>query len=245
MSPVEALRRASREDAARPLVTFYDDASGERTELSVATTENWVAKTANLLVDDLGAVPGQRLGLALPLHWQGFVWALAGWSVGLVVVAGALDEPVLHADVLVVDEPRLAEAAGRAASDVVVGCSLHPFGAKLQSSPMGVVDYAAEVLAHGDRFIPVPATSRTVCIVDGEAHDAAALTAAAVEAAATWGMASGGRLLTTLDPATRDGLLALAVAPLVLGGSVVAVRHEDRTKAAAREVSERVSARAR
>ena len=82
MSLVEALRRANREDAARPLITFYDDDTGERTELSVITTENWVAKTANLLVDDLGVVPGQRLGLALPLHWQGLVWAYAAWSAG-------------------------------------------------------------------------------------------------------------------------------------------------------------------
>ena len=243
MSPVEALRRASREDAARPLVTFYDDVSGERTELSVATTENWVAKTANLLIDDLGAVPGQRLGFALPVHWQGLVWALAGWSVGMVVVAGPLDEPVLHADVLVVDEPHLGAATHRASGEVV-GCSLHPFGEKLQSSPMGVLDYAAEVLAHGDRFVPAPATSRPVCVVEGEVYDVAALTAASVEVAARWGLSSGGRLLTTLDPATRDGLLALAVAPLVLGGSVVAVRHEDPAKAAARGASERVSARA-
>jgi uncharacterized protein (TIGR03089 family) len=243
MSLVEALRRATREDAGRPLVTFYDDASGERTELSVATTENWVAKTANLLVDDLGAVPGQRLGLALPVHWQGLVWALAGWSAGMVVVAGSLDELVRSTDVLVVDEARLGPAAAEATGEVV-GCSLHPFGAKLQSSPMGVVDYAAEVLAHGDHFVPAPATSRPVCVVEGEPYDAAALSAAAMDAASRWGLAAGGRLLTTLDPATRAGLLALVVAPLALGGSVVAVRHEDPAGAPARESSERVTARA-
>ena len=38
-------------DPTRPLLTFYDDATGERTELSGATLANWVAKTANLLVD--------------------------------------------------------------------------------------------------------------------------------------------------------------------------------------------------
>src|SRR5690606_31992912 len=34
--------------SARPLITFYDDATGERIELSGVTTANWVAKTANL-----------------------------------------------------------------------------------------------------------------------------------------------------------------------------------------------------
>ena len=243
MSLVEALRRANREDEARPLVTFYDDTEGERTELSVATTENWVAKTANLLVDDLGAVPGQRLGLALPLHWQTLVWALAAWSAGLVVVTGPLDERVLGADVLVVDEPRLGPAAAQASGEVV-GCSLHPFGAKLQSSPMGVLDYAAEVLSHGDRFVPAPATSRPIAMVEGEPYDAGTLTAAAVEAATGWGLTPGGRLLTTLDPATLDGLLALIVAPLALGGSVVAVRHGDPSRAEARAASEMVNASA-
>ena len=40
-------------DPGRPLVTFYDDATGERTELSVTTYANWVAKVASLLVDEL------------------------------------------------------------------------------------------------------------------------------------------------------------------------------------------------
>ena len=44
-------------DPARPLLTWYDDATGERTELSGATLANWVAKTANLLVDEVGPEP--------------------------------------------------------------------------------------------------------------------------------------------------------------------------------------------
>ena len=39
-------------DAARPVVTFYDRATGERVELSGLTFENWAAKTANLLRDE-------------------------------------------------------------------------------------------------------------------------------------------------------------------------------------------------
>ena len=50
----------SRRDPTRPLLTWYDDATGERTELSGATLANWVAKTANLLVDGLGLGPGDR-----------------------------------------------------------------------------------------------------------------------------------------------------------------------------------------
>lgn len=80
----DLLRSALAADPARPLVTFYDDATGERVELSVATFANWVAKTANLLQSDLAAEPGDRLALLLPAHWQSAVWLLACSSVGVV-----------------------------------------------------------------------------------------------------------------------------------------------------------------
>ena len=53
-----------RMDPGRPLVTFYDDDTGERTELSVTTYANWVAKTAGVLTDDLGLDTGDRVALA-------------------------------------------------------------------------------------------------------------------------------------------------------------------------------------
>ena len=50
-----------RRDPGRPLVTFYDHATGERTELSVATYANWVAKTASLLAEEHDLERGQLL----------------------------------------------------------------------------------------------------------------------------------------------------------------------------------------
>lgn len=87
-TPADLLRSALAADPGRPLVTFYDDATGERVELSVATFANWVAKTANLLQGDLGAEPGDRLALLLPAHWQSAVWLLACASVGVVAEVG-------------------------------------------------------------------------------------------------------------------------------------------------------------
>ena len=55
---------------AGPRITYYDDATGERIELSTATLANWAAKTANLLRDELGATPGSRVAVLLPAHWQ-------------------------------------------------------------------------------------------------------------------------------------------------------------------------------
>lgn len=89
-TPADLLRSALAADPGRPLVTFYDDATGERVELSVATFANWVAKTANLLQGDLGAGPGDRVSVLLLTHWQTAVWLLACSSVGVVADVGAI-----------------------------------------------------------------------------------------------------------------------------------------------------------
>src|SRR5207249_12140350 len=67
---VEALFAARvASDPTRPIVTFYDDATGERTELSSKSLANWVAKTHFLVLDELGARVGDRAFVSLPVHW--------------------------------------------------------------------------------------------------------------------------------------------------------------------------------
>src|SRR3954451_21965175 len=73
-------------DPGRPLVTFYDDATGERTELSVTTYANWVAKVASLLVDELEVEHGSRVLVDLPVHWLAPVVIGAAWAGRLEVV---------------------------------------------------------------------------------------------------------------------------------------------------------------
>src|SRR4051812_50052050 len=73
-----ALAAILRTGATRPLVTFYDDASGERVELSVATYANWVAKTAGLLQDELDLVRGGLGLVGLPTHRLGAGWVGGG-----------------------------------------------------------------------------------------------------------------------------------------------------------------------
>lgn len=76
-----------REDPALPVLTCYDGSVAARTELSCATLSNWVAKTANLLVDDLDARPGQPAVVLLPPHWQSAGVVLGCLAAGLVVDA--------------------------------------------------------------------------------------------------------------------------------------------------------------
>jgi len=126
-------------DPAQPFLTYYDNASGERVELSATTTANWVAKTCNFLVDSLDAEVGVRLRLDLPTHWESLVWILAAWKVGAVITD--------HAATIAVVGPEAA-----AEEDIRVALSLRPMGLRFTQAPEGFIDYNAEVLGHSDYF---------------------------------------------------------------------------------------------
>src|SRR2546430_5289281 len=85
----QLLAAAVAADPTRPLLTWYDDGTGERTELSGATLANWVAKTANLLVDGVGLDPGDRAAALLPPHWQTAAVLLGCWAGGVDVSLSA------------------------------------------------------------------------------------------------------------------------------------------------------------
>jgi len=228
------LRRLLADDPGRPRLTWYGP-GGERVELSAKVLDNWVAKTANLLVDELDAGPGSRIALVLPAHWRTVTWLLATWSTGACAVlpeATAGPEAaaeVGRVDVLVAADPALLLAAGRpgspAGSPVTVGVALPAlamaFGPDL---PPGALDAATGVRSHGDVFVPfvhpVPGdpalTGPAGTLVHGE------LLPAARQAADEAGWPDGVRLLTDGDlrHTVRDVLGALA-----RSGSVV-IHHD-------------------
>ncbi|MGW7079700.1 TIGR03089 family protein [Streptomyces sp. NPDC054866] len=245
-TPADLLRSALAADPGRPLITFYDDATGERVELSVATFANWVAKTANLLQDDLAAQPGDRLALLLPAHWQTAVWLLACSSVGVVADVGG--DPA-GAD-LVVSGPDALDAA-RACSGERVALALRPLGGRFPQTPEGFVDYAVEVPSQGDRFAPyAPVDPDEPAVAVGGAGEltGAELVERARADAAALGLTPGSRLLSGLSYDTWDGLSSGLYAPLAAGGSVVLCRHLDQLAEAGlakRIEDERVTATAK
>ena len=85
MTPADLLQAELRRDGARPLLTWYDDATAERIELSVATAANWAVKTANLLVDEHGLGAGDVVVLEPAAHWLSMVALLGAWTAGLAV----------------------------------------------------------------------------------------------------------------------------------------------------------------
>lgn len=236
--------------AARPLVTYYDDAVGERIELSGATTVNWAAKAANLLRDECDVEPGSRVALLLPAHWQTAAVLLAAWWCGAEVVApgdvpGAVGSqsstPGPAADWVLTDAEHLDAALGLQPAGGVVALSLDPFGKGIPGLHDGVLDFATEVRLHGDEFVPwepVPAGAPALAgaSVDHVLADARAR-------AATRGLAPGDRVLSTLDWDTADGLGDGLLAVLAAGASLVQCRHADPTKLDARATAERAAVR--
>ncbi len=237
-----ALDALLRREPARPMVTFYDDATGERVELSVATYANWVAKTAGLAQDELEA---ERAGLVLvdlPTHWLGAVWLGAAWSLGMTVT----DDPSLagEADVVVCGPDGVAPYAEHADRVPVLGLSLRPLGARFtEDLPTGVTDYGAVVLAQPDAFTPWdPPHADDVAWRDTEGSLTQAMLLA--EAAHSPHVSVGGRLLTDVNPCSRAGLQTL-LAPTVTGAAAIWVRHPDETGWDARALQERATGRLR
>ena len=159
------LRRWVRDRGASPLLTYYDPARGERVELSGVSVANWVAKTSNLLVDELDVEPGDAVELTLaeghPGHWVSLVWMLACWEVGATVAVG---QGAARVAVLGPDDP-----ADAARADTVLVCSLHPLGLPLPGpAPHGTLDYALEVRSQPDQHAAVPQSGLTLAWRDGD-----------------------------------------------------------------------------
>ncbi|QZY30012.1 TIGR03089 family protein [Nocardioides coralli] len=222
-----------RADPGRPLVTFYDHASGERTELSVTTYANWVAKTASLLAEEHDLERGQSLRLDLPCHWLGPVFLGAAWTVGLTVV---WDEA---ADAFVCGPGGVDRWAPYADDAVVLASALHPLGRPFDAPlPAGVHDVGATVWSQPDAFAPLDPPGPDDAAVGTETH------AAVWEAAAAGSLlADGGRLYSEANPASPSGLSSFTE-PLVRGGSVVLVAHPDPDRVGATYASERATSRA-
>jgi len=217
-----------RSEPGRPLVTFYDDATGERVELSVATYANWVAKTSSLLVEELDLERGGRLLVDLPAHWLTPVFLGAAWTVGLSVVdQGAADAVVCGPD-------GLSRYADRAAEVPVVACALLPLGVRFaEPLPGGVHDFGIEVWSQPDAFIPWdPATGDDEAMPGLSQRDLLARPARH--------LAPGGRLLTNLSPLLEPATLVEA---LVGGGSTIWVRNAEPDALQKKYDDERATAR--
>ena len=208
-------------DPVGPRVTFYDDATGERIELSTVTLANWAAKTANLLRDELGAGPHSRVAVLLPAHWQTAAVLLGVWYIGAQVVLGPGSEDTT-ADVALCTPDRIDDAEAAVGPGEIAVLSLDPFGKPVADLPVGMTDYASSVRVHGDQIVPERQPGPAL---DG--RSAADVLAAAADSAGAQGLTAEDRVLSTASWDTADELIANYLAVLAAGASLVLVASPD------------------
>ncbi|MEO3923186.1 TIGR03089 family protein [Micromonosporaceae bacterium B7E4] len=236
-------------DRARPLLTYYDDATGERTELTAEALAEWVARTANLLVHGCGLGIGARAAVLLPPHWQTAAVLLGTWSAGVSVsfhgtaTAGlprlgpGVEEPfdVTYAARGRIDDwlDNVPEAAHR----FVLG--LAPDAAPLAEPPTGYRDYLTEVRRHDANLRPyVPLHPDDPASVDGTSYADWGRLARGM-ADEVFGLHPGDRVL--VDAAAHEHPVKWLLAPLAAGATVVLCANLDPTVVQRRSRAERVT----
>ncbi|UYP17846.1 TIGR03089 family protein [Rhodococcus sp. Z13] len=218
-------------DPAGPRITWYDDATGARIELSALTLANWAAKTANMIRDQFGVLPGGRVAVLLPAHWQSAAVLLGVWWAGAEVVLDA-DPDV---DLALVTPDRLDEVADVAE---VAALSLDAFGAPVRDLPPGITDYATDVRMHGDRFRSSGAGD---VVLDG--RSLTDVLDAARAAAENAGIDGGDRVLSSRDWSDADAVVEGLLAVFAAGASLVQVSNPDPAATERRVTSEKVTVR--
>jgi uncharacterized protein (TIGR03089 family) len=224
-----------RADPVGPRITYYDDASGERIELSAATLTNWAAKTGNLLRDELGAGAGSRVAVLLPAHWQTAAVLFGAWWIGAEVL---LANPGGEADIALCTADRLdeADAAVAPTGGVVVVLSVDPLGRPAPDLRVGVTDYARAVRVHGDQIDPEP---RPGPALEGSSADE--VLALCEKSAAATSLTSSDRVWSANAWGTPAELIDNMLAVFAVGASLVQVAHPDPAAQQRRRDSEKVT----
>ncbi|WP_433292519.1 TIGR03089 family protein [Actinoplanes sp. CA-030573] len=253
------------------LITYFDDATGERTGLTASELGGWAAATAALLTAECGLTPGDRVAVLLPPHWQTAAVLLGAWSAGLEVsFRGWATAGLPAAD----DSPSsggAARGAFTAAGDSLGGAATGPFpaagdslgatfvearrvGSWLDDVPAGRHQFvlglgAAEPPPGGYRDYlsavrPHLGAARPSTPVGAHDLAAAGVTFGEYEAVARGAAASQGitRGDRVLIEASRTEQPVLwLLGPLAAGASIVLCADLDRSRLAERVAAERVT----
>jgi uncharacterized protein (TIGR03089 family) len=226
------------------LITYYDDATGERTALTAAELGGWSAATAALLTEGCGLASGRQAAVLLPPHWQTAAVLLGAWSAGIEVsfrgwATAGLTPGGDPLDVTFVDLRRVGswlDAPPSAPHQFVLG--LRPDGAPVEDVPQDYSDYTRAVrsyLGAAPRTQPIGVHSRAT--IDGTTYGQYGMVAAGV--AEMHGIGPGDRVL--IDTAASEEPLMWLLAPLSVGASLVLCANLDRSRLAERIAVERVT----
>ncbi|HEX5017452.1 MAG TPA: TIGR03089 family protein [Actinomycetes bacterium] len=234
------LQVALNSDPGRPRLTYYDDATGERVELSAQTLANWVTKTMNLLVQDVDVEERTRVSLHLPLHWLTAVWIIAADAVGTPVSADDLGpsgeapagfdhQGAMYSSIY--GSVHVTQSDHTDDPDAAFAVSLAPMAQPLGARcPAHLRDFLADVRTMPDQLVVAP--ERASLLADRVALRATELGLAAHDRVAT---------LAPEGAASVEDLIQGVLAPLQADGSAVWTRHADLALCAARWQQEHVT----
>jgi uncharacterized protein (TIGR03089 family) len=205
----------------RPLLTYRDDATGERVDMNAYELGKLTSRTASLLRDGLGLTAGEPVAVLLPAHWTTAAIVLGAWSLGLTVsfqgwgTAGLSPQERVYGAVFVSKQraeswlERVPESANR----YVVG----------GDSP-GYLSYESEVKRYADAVPDYKAVRPT----DAGSPDGTTFgswTDIARELAERMGLGRGDRIL--VDAGADEQVVKWLLAPLTVGASIVVAANLD------------------
>ncbi|MBK4138899.1 TIGR03089 family protein [Corynebacterium macginleyi] len=150
---MELLAHLLNADAATPRLTVYDESTGARMDFSAQTLDNWVAKIANMLEEELDLEPDSTIVIDVPTSWQAAVIALGSLAAGTTFEFG---ESTALADVVFTSPARYLAAQERQPQADIVLISDDPFGRGIIESggdlPTGAIDFGPTVRFYGDQY---------------------------------------------------------------------------------------------
>ena len=158
-------------DAAAPRLTVYNESTGARMDFSAQTLENWVAKIANMLEEELELDDDSALLIDLPVAWQAAVIALGALAAGIeydFANSSVADDDAdaasqLQADAVFTSPDKfdlysvgdVATSFDGSAPDVVLVTD-DPFGRGVVEAggelPSGAIDFGPTVRFYGDDY---------------------------------------------------------------------------------------------
>ena len=232
----------------RSLITYYDDATGDRVDLSAAMLTAWATRTANLLVTGCGIEPGGHVAMLLPAHWQTAAVLLGAWSagasvdvrlaatVGLPQVGPGANRPVDAVFAALSRIADLVEVVPAAPARFALGPAA--VARPLRQLPAGYRDFMVEAAGHDHTSHPtVSIGGADAATGDGTSYREWGALASAL--ADRWGLRPGDRVL--IDAATHDHPVWWLLAPLSAGATVVLCANLDPAVVPARSRAERVT----
>ena len=149
-------------DPTTPRLTIYDENTGARLDFSGITLDDWAAKIANMLIEELDLTEDSLISIDLPPGWQAVAIALGALAAGIPITLF----DATTSDVVFIAENADQNAAanaiesktaypGKYSGDIVIVTS-DPFGRGVEETGgtllPGAIDFGPTVRFYGDQF---------------------------------------------------------------------------------------------